>query len=212
MCYKAPVLNVVNNLLIQAFRLLNMLDMAKVDVDYVWKIIKETRLSFLSQHLDSECQNDNTLLSDEIIQHNMNSLSEKLKLDTTSIPNRNSSYETLQTAAEMFTYLNYSPPKLLKIFEGLFKNSSPREILWALTSIIKVSQNAVKKSSRKILKNTLKVLNITQFEKIGNIAKGIGFSDLTDSSVLGLFSRTNFFGIKRLLIVYFRIKTASESH
>ena len=160
MCYKAPVLNVVNNLLIQAFRLLNMLDMAKVDVDYVWKTIKETRLSFLSQHLDSECQNDNTLLSDEIIQHNMNSLSEKLKLDTTSIQNRNSSYETLQTAAEMFTYLNFCPPMQMKVINHMIVTGTPQEIILGFTTLIKTTQNAGKIASVEVFLECLKRFNL----------------------------------------------------
>ena len=171
MCYKAPVLNVVNNLLIQAFRLLNMLDMAKVDVDYVWKTIKETRLSFLSQHLDSECQNDNTLLSDEIIQHNMNSLSEKLKLGTTSIPNRNSSYETLQTAAEMFTYLNFCPPMLMKVINHMIVTGTPQEIILGFTTLIKTTQNAGKIASVEVFLETLKRFNLNHYEEIQYITK-----------------------------------------
>ena len=161
---------------------------------------------------DGDGNDDNyNLIGESLIKKNVKEIAKKLSTTVTDVAYFDIPDESFKTAAEMYTYLNYNPPKLLKFCEGLFKNSSPREILWALTSIIKVSQNAVKKSSRKILKNTLKVLNITQFEKIGNIAKGIGFSDLTDSSVLGLLSKTNFLRIKRLPIVYFRIKTASES-
>ena len=171
-----------------------------------------TKNSAEIQDEDGDGNDDNpNLLGESLIKENVNKIAEKLSTTATKVSYIDITEDSLKTAAEMYTYLNYNPPKLLKFCESLFKKSSPREILWALTSIIKVSQNAVKKSSRKILKNTLKVLNITQFEKIGNIAKGIGFSDLTDSSVLGLLSKTNFFGIKRLPIVYFRIKTASES-
>ena len=77
---------------------------------------------------------------------------------------------------------------LPKEFRDLFKEENPKNILLALSSIVKVSQNAAKESSRKILQNTLKVLKISNLEKIDALAGGLGFSDLADSTVLGLLS------------------------
>ena len=73
-------------------------------------------------------------------------------------------------------------------YKSLFKTALPREILWALTSIVKVSQNAAKESSKKILQNTLKALKLTQFENIENFGTGKGFpDDLAVSKILGSF-------------------------
>ena len=89
-----------------------MLDTTKVE--NVWKIVKKTRLSFLSEHSDPDCNNDKTLLSDTIIQENINNLAAELNLNTTSTPNEIVSNETLKSAVEMFTYLNYCPSSSFK--------------------------------------------------------------------------------------------------
>ena len=49
-------------------RLVNMLDMTKLDQENVWKIVKKTRISFLSECLDKRCQYHNPLLINSIIE------------------------------------------------------------------------------------------------------------------------------------------------
>ena len=48
-----------------------MLDMKKLGIGNVWKIVKTTRLSFLTEHSDQDCNYYNpSLLSDKNIQYN----------------------------------------------------------------------------------------------------------------------------------------------
>ena len=57
--------------------------------------------------------------------------------------------DTLETAAETFTYLNKCPNELLHFVKMYLKSESPRNILLLFTSIMKVSKNAAKESSVK---------------------------------------------------------------
>ena len=117
-----------------------------------------------------------------------NTLNVANELNEAASSNPDVSENVLRTAAEMFTYLNYKPSKLIVFYKSLFKTALPREILWALTSIVKVSQNAAKESSKKILQNTLKALKLTQFENIEHFARGTGVLNYQAvSKILGRF-------------------------
>ena len=91
-----------------------MLVKTKLNMKNVWKIVKETRFSFLFLHLDQDCNWEKTLLSERNIQYILNNLASKLKLNLTSNPNKNVSDKILETAAEMFTYLNFCPSLIPK--------------------------------------------------------------------------------------------------
>ena len=176
-------------------RLVNILNKESNDFQEIWKAVNTTRQTFLSQNPDPKQKNTEimnmlnpNLLFKASVKENILEIENKLNVAADTMTQPNVSKETLQAAAEMFTYLNYSPPKLLVFFRDLFKQENPKNILLALSSIVKVSQNAAKESSRKILQNTLKVLKISNLEKIDALAGGLGFSDLADSTVLGLLS------------------------
>ena len=79
-----------------------MLEKSSLNEESFWKIIKETRRSFLSQHPNAECQKGLTFLSDTYITENINAIETKLKINITSTPIKNVSDETLQTAAHTF--------------------------------------------------------------------------------------------------------------
>ena len=109
-----------------------MLDITELDLENVWKIVKKTRLSFLSEHSNPDCNYQKTLLSDVIIQENINNLDAELNLKTTSTPNKNVSDRTLKASVEIFTYLNYCPQSLNKIFsfiKYLFEIGTPKHDL-----------------------------------------------------------------------------------
>ena len=154
-------------------RLVNMLDMTELDQEKVWEIVKKTRITFLSEYSIADCK---ILLSDRNIQKNINSLAEDLNLNTTSIPNKFVSDTSLQSAGEMFTYLNYCPliiPKYALLSAYLFKTGTPREIILALTSAIKTSQNVDEKNN--LIKSFLKVMEIlglNHYEKFQILTKG----------------------------------------
>lgn len=154
-----------------------MLHMMKLNLENVWKIVRKTRLSFLSRHIeiDSVCNEEKTLLSNGNIQENMNSLFEELKLNPTSTPDTNIPSQTLQTAGQMFTYLNYCPtaiPKHLLLRAYLFQTATPKEIILALISIIKTSQNLTeKKETIEMLSKLMEILHLKQYENVQIITK-----------------------------------------
>ena len=146
--------------------------MTNLDLRNVWKIVENIRKSFLLMNISPECDWDSeTLLSDIYTQINVNSLAEKLKLNTTYTPYENVSEKTLKTAVKMFTYLNYCPPKLLSYFVHSFKTETPKNILLAITVLMKTPQIAVKKSSIRIFKTIMESLSLNEYEKIQIITK-----------------------------------------
>ena len=113
-----------------------MLAKKKLDQEHIWKIIRQIRKSFLSQNTDPQCYTSNpSLLIDNHIKDNTETVGEKLKLNTTYSTNKNVSDKILQTAAHMFTYLNLCPSAgaktLSNFLQDLFKSRSAKNILFS---------------------------------------------------------------------------------
>ena len=160
-------------------RLVNMLDRKSLDKEKVWKIVKETRTAFLNQYVYTflSCQDQSTLLSDNIIKGNINTLVEKLKQNASSSPNDKISNQVLQNAVAIFTYLNYCPEhKLSSFIKSIFKYKSPKDILFGLASTIKTSQNVLKKCSTKIFNRAMEIFDLHYYKDIKRI-KEEGFDD-----------------------------------
>ena len=163
------------------FRFVNILLQTEVDDEGVWKILKELRRSYSN---GSDCNYQNTLLSIEYIEKNTNFVKEQLKVNDTMIMTsttkekcdgwlcktieevklimfENISKGTFQKVAEMFTYLNYCPPNLLlSFYKNLLMTASPKNIVIAMTNILKTTQNAAKESSLKVFEKIMdKILN-----------------------------------------------------
>ena len=163
------------------FRLVNLLEIAKLDLENIWKIIKKIRKLYLSNHPHQYCSIDSSRKMLPDILSNINSLEAELKLNATYIPNVNVSYKTLQTSAEIFTYLNFCPTQFLSFMTLLIKTGSPKEIILALTKIIKNSKNdATKTRTIKIFTKIMSGLNhISYYERLQMITKGKGFTNST---------------------------------
>ena len=125
-----------------------------MDEKPLWKTLKNVRESFLQQTSRYYClYGRQSLLSLEYIRNNTNKLGVKLGIKSTNIPLRTIYKETLLEAASMFTYLNYCPSKQIEtynFFKYLITEGSSKDIILALTSIIKSSSNAMKSSAVKI--------------------------------------------------------------
>ena len=107
------------------------------------------------------------------IKSNSQILAEKLEIKTTATtPIANVSVETLQTAAKIFTYLNYCPTKITLFFRHLLGNASPKEIILALSSIKHTSINAEKISAEQIFTKTMDKLSLNNFENTQVISQG----------------------------------------
>ena len=153
-----------------------MLDRVHLDQENVWKIVRQVRKSFLSQLKDPKCQDHNTLLSDSYIKDNIDFVEEKLNLHITITPNKNVSDETLQFAAKLFTYLNYCPTKDFYVLPSVIKSESAKNILLALTSMMKTSKNAGLKTSE-IFTKAMEMFQLITYKGMDAINKEKGFDD-----------------------------------
>ena len=171
-----------------------MLHITEYNRNDVWKLVKEIRRSFLSKNIEQDCNDQGTLINDENIKENIKKVQEKLNINKSMIIETisktscqqyycGSSYidihfvfdtvrrETLETATEMFTYLNYCPPKLLlSMYEDLLKSASPRDIILAITTIRKT--NHARESSELILKKIMETMKLTNYQSIQIITQG----------------------------------------
>ena len=144
----------------------------------VWKIVKEIRKSYLSEQSDPKCQYSNTLLSDNDMKITDEKLSSYMKMKVKEGLYKNVTDKTLQTAAEMFMYLNICPKKHLNEFlKELTISASPRKILLALISVIKTTRNAAKIISTKIFIKAMEMFQLQNYKIIDTITKDKGFKE-----------------------------------
>ena len=152
----------------------------KEDFKRFSEIVRETRISFLSAKPKTTCETEEkTMLSDQHIEDNVNGLMKRLNLENIirSTPYANVSYETLQKSAEMFTYLNYCPPKFYNSIIQIIKSASSKHIILTMTSILKMSKNAAKRSSIKMLMKVIAMFKLDFYKKIDKITIGNGFNE-----------------------------------
>ena len=153
------------------------MDRVKNDQENVWKIVKQRRKTLLSQLKDPKCQSDQPLLYFGYIKNNIDVVEEKLKLNIERDPNKNVSDETLQFAAKLFTYLNYCPTKDFYVLSSVIKSESAKNILLALTSMMKTSQNAGKKSITKIFTKAMEIFKFSIYKDIDEFTKKMGIDN-----------------------------------
>ena len=86
----------------------------------------------------------------DLIQKNSKEIEKMFQNNKTDEVSEDLSVMNLKTAAEMFIYLNYCPPKILSFYKDLFEKKAPKDIIHALTSLLDTSFNAGKESTMKI--------------------------------------------------------------
>ena len=135
-----------------------MLQQNHDDIDNIWIIIKKVRKNYLSHSDDPEClEYDNKITLNDIMK-NIDKVKEYLRTKSTDYDyydyddydydsHENITEDNLQTGAEMFTYLNFCPPKLLKFYKELLLQGSTKDIILAMTNTIKMRKNAEKSSA-----------------------------------------------------------------
>jgi len=119
------------------------------DIDSIWKLVKQIKQFFLFKSASSVCSGSSILNDNDIINNTMK-FEEKLNLSTTEDFFKNVTERTFETAGKMFIYMNSCPPPVLTFYKDLFKNGTSREIILALTSIIKSSHKRDRDVARKI--------------------------------------------------------------
>ena len=128
-----------------------MLQQNHDNIDNFWIIIKQVRKNYLSQNDDPECKNNQ--IAEDDIKTNIDNIEENLNTNSTNYDyyDENITEDILQTGAEMFTYVNFCPPKkLLQFYKELLLQGSTKDIILAVTNIMKTRRNAEKVTATKI--------------------------------------------------------------
>ena len=153
-----------------------MLDKVQLDQEKIWKIVRQIRKSFLSQLKNPKCQNGETLLPDTYIKDNIDVVEETFKQHIEIKPKKSLSHETLQFAANLFTYLSYCPTKDFYVL-SVIKSESAKNILLALISMMKTSKNAGIKTSTEIFTKAMEMFQLISYKDMDAINKEKGFDD-----------------------------------
>ena len=111
--------------------------------------------------------NYDTILKADKIKLNNDRLETELGLKGDSIPSGNITKDTLKTAFEMFTYMNLCSGTGV-LYRNIFKNSSPKNIILALKSILLKSSKSDKQNAEKIWSFVTTKLDLTNHRKYGN--------------------------------------------
>ena len=129
------------------FRLVNLLSMTTEDT--LWKAVRQTRADFFLRYdgNSKQCETleNEHLLKQEFIEYNMNNLEDTIGMRPSWFPFKNIPDEMFQTAAKMFFSLNYCPPKESFLFTNIFANLSVKNIILALSNILKSDDEDVTK-------------------------------------------------------------------
>ena len=128
-------------------------------------IVKQVRNDFLVKNDDPECLIDwDNKIAEKYIKTNI----DRVEIYLTKDSYKNLTEKNLQTGAEMFTYLNFCPPKnLIKFYKELLLLKSPKHIILAMTNIMKTRKNAEKLTATKIwnkIENSWKYLKYRKIE------------------------------------------------
>ena len=209
-------------------RFVNILHITKFGKEYTWKLVKDIRKFFLSKNINPECNSLETLLSIDLIRDNVMKVKEKLNLNeglkmTTITTEQCMQYpcktikvdvpilytditkNTLHTAAEMFTYLNYCPPKLLlSAYDNVLKSTSPKKIVLGMISLRKVSQNNERECAEKIFMKMMSSFKSIEYQNIQMITRGFNVSTSLSMSAKKMmtYEELNTLGFHKLLLLF----------
>ena len=136
-----------------------MLQQNHDDIDNIWIIIKQVRKKYLSHNDDSECQEYDNQIADDDIKTNIDNVEDNLTTKSMDYDpydetmdydpyDENITEDILHAGVEMFTYLNFCPPtKLLQFYKELQLQRSTKDIILAMTNIMKTRRNSEKSTA-----------------------------------------------------------------
>ena len=105
----------------------------------------------------------------DIIQNNIKKIEVSLNITTSYDILQNISTKSLQTAAEMFLYLNHCPPKILNTLKDIVMTYSTQDIFIHLMRIIE-SSLYYEKSATKIFRELTKILPPLQYQELNFVS------------------------------------------
>ena len=147
-----------------------MLHFEQVQQDSFWNFMREIRVMNVFTQEDIECSKDSNciLFTEKMLKKNNFMMETKLGMTSNYKILENVKKETLQLAAEMFTYLNFCPKKLdsVLMYQQIFKKASAKDILLALNSIRRKSTSFDKNIVEQVWSFVTNKLNITSYKKL----------------------------------------------
>ena len=126
--------------------------MTENDINHTWDIVKNIREKFLLEHPKYECQLADTLIADQYITENIDIIERELQVQQNDTIFDNITKEALEIGAEIYTYLNYCPPRIIQFYKELLLKGSEKEIILVLTNIMKTRRNAEMETAESIWK------------------------------------------------------------
>ena len=174
---------------------MNILHVKSINHDSVWKVVKEVRIHYLHKNAYSLCDPISTLLNERDVQANTMKVFEKLGLNITDDLFENVPEPTLQTAGDMFIYLNSCPSPLLSLYTDLFKNASSRDIILTLRGILKTSTKGENKIALKIWTKIMDEMELN-FKWIEKVTK-----DFNPDSYADNYGDDKFGNISNILLI-----------
>ena len=147
-----------------------MLQQNHDDIGNLWIIIKQVRKSYLIGYDDPKCQKDNQIAKNDI-QKNIDNVAKNLAISSMDYDfHENITEDILQAGAEMFTYLNFCPPKkLIKFYKEILIQGSTKVIILAMTNIMKTRKNAEKSTATEIWSKIENNMKFLKYKKINSI-------------------------------------------
>ena len=126
-----------------------MLQQNHGDIDNIWKIVKQVRKKFLTVIVDTECQDIVNQIASENIKAIIDDVQKYLTINAMDYDSHENVTENiLHIGAEMFTYLSFCPPKnLIKFYKELLLQGSTKDIILAMTNIMKTGRNSEKSTA-----------------------------------------------------------------
>ena len=147
-----------------------MLHFEQVQQDSFWNFMREIRVMNVFTQEDIECSKDSDciLFTEKMLKKNNFMMETKLGMTSNYKILENVKKETLQLAAEMFTYLNFCPKKLdsVLMYQQIFKKATAKDILLALNSIRRKSTSFDKNIVEQVWSFVTNKLNITSYKKL----------------------------------------------
>ena len=145
-----------------------MLKQNHIDIDNIWKIVKQVRKRFLSDNDDRQCQEDENQIANDDIKTNIDNVKKYLTINATDYESHENVIENiLRIGAEIFTYISFCPPKkLIKFYKELLLQGSTKDIILAMTNIMKTRRNSEKSTSTKIWSEMTKKLKNMKYKNI----------------------------------------------
>ena len=177
-----------------------MLQQNHDDIDNLWIIIKKVRKDYFSHNVDTECfiqiaENDIKTVIDNV-EENL------IKKSTEYDSHDNITEDILQVGAEMFIYLNFCPPnKLMKFYKEVLLKQSTKDIILAMTNIIKTRRNAEKSTATRIWSKIDQKLRNLRYRVINSVTLR-HFSEFVDCKNKSCSEEMKSLGFKCILIVY----------